>query len=243
MGEPVLQLAAVTLPMAKGGQPMDLTVVKGEVWVVDGPSGSGKTTLFKVISGLLQPQAGAISLFGQDLNRLHFRELNHLRRRIGVLLEGDGLIPSWSVFENLALPWRYHDRLPVAELDHFLHDLLHRYQENGGLLHRVAATLTVEQRLRMALLRTLQKEPELLLLDNDGAVLHLPRLLKNGLMQRLDAQSTAMIVRGTPAILEALPRERLHLAIMRHGHLLAAGQLSDLRNHPDADVVSTVMGY
>ncbi|MEO5340972.1 MAG: ATP-binding cassette domain-containing protein [Magnetococcus sp. MYC-9] len=243
MAEPVLELSSVLLPLAQVCQPMDWVVRKGEIWVIDGPSGSGKTTLFKVMTGLIQPRSGTVKLFGCDLNQIHARHLNRLRRRMGVLLEGDGLIPSWTVFENLALPWRYHDLLQKEQVEPYIRAQLLRYQEDADLLPRVVATLTLDQRLRMALLRTVQREPELLLLDNDRVAFHLQRLMALSLGHKLEQGALAVVVRGGAAIGAFFPKERIHLAVVKEGHLLAAGRWKDLCNHPNPDVMQTVKGY
>ncbi|MBF0399448.1 MAG: ATP-binding cassette domain-containing protein [Magnetococcales bacterium] len=239
----MLDLAAVVLPLAWEALPLDLTISKGEVWVIDGPSGAGKTTLFKVMSGLIRPYDGAVFLFGCNLDQTHADQLIPLRRRMGVLLEGNGLIPSWTVFENLALPWRYHGWLSQERLEPHIEAQMLRYQEDMGLLYRVAASLTQEQCLRMALLRAVQKEPELLLLDNDRVAFHLTRILKLAWAEKLEAASVAMVVRGSPHLAASLPAECIRLAVMRQGNLLASGKPAELRHHPDQDVVLFAKRY
>ncbi len=153
------------------------------------------------------------------------------------------MIPSWTVFENLALPWRYHDLLKKEQLEPYIHSQLLRYQEDVHLLHRVAATLTVEQRLRVAFIRAVLKDPELLFLDNDIVAFHLTRFMKAGLGQKLNEESLAMVVRGGAAMIGFFPRDRVHLAIVRNGSVLASGRLIDLYDHPNPDVVMVVKGY
>ncbi|MEO5330836.1 MAG: ATP-binding cassette domain-containing protein [Magnetococcus sp. YQC-5] len=243
MDEPILRLDSIVLPMAHKCQPMDLVVSRGEIWVITGATGSGKTTLFKVMSGLIQPLQGTVTLFGTNLNQAHVKHVTLLRRRMGVLLESDGLIPSWTVYENLALPWRYYNLLPKQELEPFLHAQLLQYQEDVSLLHKVVATLTLEQRVRMALIRALQKNPELLLIDNDMLALHLPRLLKFSWTRKLEEKSGAMVLRGVSSMTTFLPRESLRLAILQNGTLLATGSLRELSEHPDPKVVMTIKEY
>lgn len=243
MAETVLTLADVVLPLAWASLPLDLTISKGEVWVIDGPSGAGKTTLFKVMTGLIRPHSGTVSLFGHHLGPMHADQWIPLRRRMGVLLEGNGLIPSWTVFENLALPWRYHGWLSQEALEPHIEALMRLYQEDQGLLYRVAATLTQEQCLRMALLRAVQKEPELLLLDNDRVAFHLTRIMSVAWAEKLEAGSVAVVVRGSPRLADALPTESIRLAVMRQGNLLASGKPAALRHHPDQDVVLFAKRY
>ncbi|MBF0185103.1 MAG: ATP-binding cassette domain-containing protein [Magnetococcales bacterium] len=218
MADPILHLKRVVLPFQEPTPAIDLVIHTGEIWLIDGPAKSGKTTLFKVMSGLIQPHGGEIILFGNSLRRISNRTLARLRRRMGVLLEGDGLIPSWSIYDNLALPWRYHDLLSEQALQQTLVALLQQFDEEEELLYRVAATLTIEQRRRMAVLRSLQNDPSLLLLDNDGVASYLERLMPY-LQRRLDDHSLALVLRGTAAMARYLPADRLHRATLRAGTL------------------------
>ncbi|MBF0097936.1 MAG: ATP-binding cassette domain-containing protein [Magnetococcales bacterium] len=218
MAETLLQLDQVVLPFPEPTPALDLIIHSGDIWLIDGPAKSGKTTLFKVMSGLIQPQAGHITLFGTNLRHSSGRALAQLRRRMGILLDGDGLIPSWTIFDNLALPWRYHDLLPEAALAETLSHLLQQFGEEEELLYRVAATLSIEQRRRMALLRALQNNPQLILLDNDGVASYLERLMPH-LQRRLDEYNLALVVRGSPSLARLFPRDRLHRATMQAGTL------------------------
>ncbi len=89
---------------------IDLVVPKGSITAVLGPSGSGKSTLLAALTGELEPAAGTVELFGKRVPRGN-RELLELRKGIGVLLQGNGLLTDLSVAENVALPLRAHTRL------------------------------------------------------------------------------------------------------------------------------------
>jgi ABC-type transporter Mla maintaining outer membrane lipid asymmetry ATPase subunit MlaF len=228
MVETLLQLDQVVLPFPEPTPAINLTIHSGEIWLIDGPAKSGKTTLFKVMSGLIQPQAGDIALFGANLRRSSGRALAQLRRRMGILLEGDGLIPSWNIFDNLALPWRYHDLLPESAMAETLIQLLQQFGEEEELLYRVTATLSIEQRRRMALLRALQNNPHLILFDNDGVASYLERLMPH-LQRRIDEYNLALVVRGPPSLSRLFPKDRLHRASMHAGTL----QIHALPPYPD----------
>ncbi|WP_130471804.1 ATP-binding cassette domain-containing protein [Candidatus Magnetaquicoccus inordinatus] len=218
MAEPLLQLKEIILPFPEPPPAINLLIHPGEIWLIDGAAKSGKTTLFKVLSGLIQPRSGTISLFNTNLRTCSARSLARLRQRMGILLEGDGLIPSWSIFDNLALPWRYHDLLPESALQETLTTLLQQFGEEEELLYRVAATLTIEQRRRMALLRAMQNNPQLILLDNDGVASYLDRLMPP-LLPQIEAQALALVVRGTPAMARFFPKELLRRATVHAGAL------------------------
>jgi ABC-type lipoprotein export system ATPase subunit len=84
---------------------VDLEVESGAFVAIEGPSGSGKTTLLGLLAGLEPPDEGTISVLGHDLSRLSGTERARLRqRRIGIVFQSFGLIPSLSVIENVGLP-------------------------------------------------------------------------------------------------------------------------------------------
>lgn len=87
-----------------------LTLPVGSITAVLGPSGAGKSTLMHAITGELQAERGSIEVFGEAVPA-GGRELMRLRRRIGVLLQGNGLLSDLTVAENIALPLRMHTRL------------------------------------------------------------------------------------------------------------------------------------
>jgi len=120
----------------------------GSITAVLGPSGAGKSTLMHAITGELRAERGRIEVFGQPVPAGH-RELMALRRRIGVLLQGNGLLSDLTVAENIALPLRMHTRLDPAVIRRLVelklnavglrsaYDLYPR-ELSGGMARRVA---------------------------------------------------------------------------------------------------------
>src|ERR1700741_5002153 len=75
-------------------------VVRGETLVILGGSGSGKSTLLRTLVGLEKPSAGEVLVKGADLARATARELDALRKRIGMSFQGGALFGSLTVGEN-----------------------------------------------------------------------------------------------------------------------------------------------
>ena len=142
---------------------LDLAVEKGGITAVLGPSGSGKSTLLAALTGELVPAAGTVEVFGQPVPRRH-RELLALRKGIGVLLQGNGLLTDLTAGENVALPLRTHTRLPAPVIERLVLMKLHAV----GLLAAAEAwprELSGGMARRVALARALALDPPLMLYD------------------------------------------------------------------------------
>jgi putative ABC transport system ATP-binding protein len=143
---------------------VDLDVEAGEFVSIVGPSGSGKTTLLGLLAGLEPPDDGEIEVLGHDLARLSATERARLRqRRVGIVFQSFGLVPSLRAGENVALPLAFAGH-PDAERRGRAAAAL----EEVGLGHAVDARvdeLSGGERQRVGVARALVIEPSLLLAD------------------------------------------------------------------------------
>ena len=142
---------------------LDLRVPAGSITAVLGPSGTGKSTLLAAITGELVPAAGQVRVFDQPVPR-GARALLEMRKRIGVLLQGNGLLTDLTVAENVALPLRTHTKLPEPVLQALVRMKLHAV----GLLAAAEAwprELSGGMARRVALARALALDPPLMLYD------------------------------------------------------------------------------
>lgn len=142
---------------------LDLVVPRGGITAVLGPSGSGKSTLLAALTGELPLAAGTVEVFGTPVPR-GTRALLHMRKGLGVLLQGTGLLTDLTVAENVALPLRTHTRLPEPVLQALVRMKLHAV----GLLAAADAwprELSGGMARRVALARALALDPPLMLYD------------------------------------------------------------------------------
>ncbi len=142
---------------------IDLIVPQGSITAILGPSGCGKSTLLSALTGELEPAAGSVDVLGRPVPR-HKRELLALRKSIGVLLQGNGLLTDLTAAENVALPLRTHTALPPPVIRHLVEMKLHAV----GL--RAAADLYPRElsggmARRVALARALALDPPLMIYD------------------------------------------------------------------------------
>lgn len=148
---------------------VDLDVYKGENLVVLGRSGSGKSVLIKIIAGLLTPDAGSVSVLGEDPGKLKPRDLQRLRARIGFSFQSSALYDGMDVCANLEFPLVRNKRhLTRKEIDHAIAKVL----DDVGLTrtrNQMPSELSGGQKKRIGIARTLILQPEIMLYDEPTA--------------------------------------------------------------------------
>ena len=144
---------------------VSLEVRAGEAVAVIGPNGAGKTTLMRVISGLIRPRAGAISMEGIDVLRTPEHRIVSLG--IAHVPENRRLFPRLTVEENLKMgAFMPEARARYAERLAFVFDLFPRMKERRNQL---AGTMSGGEQQMCAIGRALMSDPKLLLLDEPSA--------------------------------------------------------------------------
>ena len=148
---------------------VDLDVYRGENVVVLGRSGTGKSVLIKIIIGLLKPDAGNVTVLGQDVGQLRGRDLDAFRQQVGFSFQSSALYDSMSIRENLEFPLVRNVRnLSRAEVDRAVEEAL----DDVGLsqtINQVPSELSGGQRKRIGIARTLILKPEIMLYDEPTA--------------------------------------------------------------------------
>ena len=139
-------------------------VQPGEFWVVGAPQHSGKSDLLMTMGGIMSPAAGEFSFLGAAMPIFEESRMAH-RLKLGFVFDGGQLLGSLTVAENIALPLRYHSRMPVAEIETRVNALLERAELTPWANHTpVNVARSWQQRAGLA--RALALAPEVLLLDS-----------------------------------------------------------------------------
>jgi osmoprotectant transport system ATP-binding protein len=139
-----------------------LEVERSETLVLLGRSGSGKTTALRLINRMLEPTSGSIRIDGQDTAAINPIEL---RRRVGYVIQEFGLLPHWTIEQNVALVPRLLGWPPEKQRQRARELLQQVGLKTEELGHRLPHQLSGGQRQRAAVARALAAEPPLLLFD------------------------------------------------------------------------------
>lgn len=141
----------------------DLTfdVGSGEIVVIVGPSGCGKSTILSIIAGLIKPSSGEVFISG--------RKIDGANKHIGYMFQSDHLFPWRTIIENVLIGLEIQNKVNDASIQR-VEALLDTYGL-GDFKDHYPSQLSGGMRQRVALIRTLAIEPDLLLLDEPFSAL------------------------------------------------------------------------
>ncbi len=144
---------------------LDLDVYSGETLVIIGRSGVGKSTILKHIAGLLPADQGEIWVEGLEVGRLKEREMNELRKKMGVVFQYAALFDSLTVFENVAFRLLRDFKMVEDKARAWVKEKLELVGLRGDLLDLKPAQLSGGMRKRVGLARAIAVDPEIILYD------------------------------------------------------------------------------
>src|SRR4051794_8297665 len=211
-------------------------VAPGEVFVVMGLSGSGKSTLVRLLTRLIEPTAGTVRLYGEDITAMNDRALlDTRRRRVSMVFQHFGLLPHRKVVDNIAfgLEVRGEGRQDRRNRAQEMVDLvgLTGYENNfpdqlsGGMQQRVG------------LARALAADPDILMFDEPFSALDplIRRDMQNEVI-RLHHEVGKTMVFITHDLAEALKLGD-RILIMRDGEIIQVGSPDEVVGAPADDYV------
>ena len=216
-------------------------VKPGEFLALVGLSGSGKSILLKQIVRLMEPDRGRVLVAGQDVAALSRRALEGLRSRIGFVFQSGALFDSLRIYENVAFPLREKTRLAESEIRKKGMAAL----EQVGLGHaeeKYPAQLSGGMVKRVALARTLVREPEIVLFDEPTT--GLDPIVSNSILQLFDSVHKRLNLTGIlvsheiPAIFRIVQK----VAMLHEGKIVAVEAPDRIMTSRDPVVEQFVRG-
>lgn len=202
---------------------INLTIPEAEVTAVVGLSGSGKSTLLQLINGMIRPQRGRVSVFGEPID---YNRLQPLRRRIGYMTQGPGLFPHLTIEKNIALASRIRNEDPSDErIDH----LMTRMGLATSYRRRHPHQLSGGEQQRAAICMALYTRPEVLLMDESlGALDVITRADIQQQLAELQKAERCTIVLITHDMHEAM-RMGNRLLVLHKGRVEAYGTTQEVQ--------------
>jgi ABC-2 type transport system ATP-binding protein len=201
---------------------LDLTVERQQFYGFLGPNGAGKSTTIKMLTGLLRPTKGEISIFGLDLEK----NTVEVKRRIGVVPEGLALFERLTGAQLLSFVGRMYglDRATSTQRTAELLDFMGLTDSADKLV----ADYSHGMKKKTALAAAVIHRPEMLFLDEpfEGVDAIAATTLK-GLLHRFIERGGTIFL--TSHVLEVVERLCTHIGIIQNGRLVASGSLNDLR--------------
>jgi sulfate transport system ATP-binding protein len=214
---------------------VSLAIAGGSLTALLGPSGSGKSTLLRVIAGLERPDAGEVTILGQDATHAPPQ-----KRGVGFVFQHYAAFKHMTVRDNVAFGPTVR-KTPRAEKRRRVDELLELVQLTG-FADRYPAQLSGGQRQRMALARALAVEPRVLLLDEPFGALD--ARVRKGLrvwLRRLHEEipvTTVLVTHDQEEAMEVADR----IVVMNDGRIEQTGKPRDLYEHPANEFVMSFVG-
>ena len=237
--QPIVSLSHVTLRYGDGPREVvalddvTLAVLPGERICVLGANGSGKSTLASVICGLLAPDDGTVSLVGEEVlgaGGVDFEAYRRARRNIGLVFQNpDDQIVTSIVEEDVAFGPE-NLGLPSDEIGRRVTQELKRVAMEQYALHD-PSRLSGGQKQRVAIAGALAMKPQVLVLDEPGALLDVRgrRGIRRVMGELHEAGTT--VIHITHFMEEALDADRV--IVLDHGRIVLEGKPQDVFAHGD----------
>lgn len=145
-----------------------LDIFKGETLVLLGKSGGGKSVFLRHLIGLMKPISGQILFEGQDIAKLSERQLEPVRRKIGMLFQDGALFDSMNVYENVSFPLRERGEKNEKVIHEKVKEALNLVNMHGHE-KKMPVNLSGGMRKRVALARAIISPPQVILYDEPTA--------------------------------------------------------------------------
>jgi polar amino acid transport system ATP-binding protein len=241
--EPVIKIRDLTKEFGKftALSGISLDINPSEVVCIIGPSGSGKSTLLRCTSFLEEYTSGEIEIEGRLLGyrrsgtaliRESERNIDAVRRNVGMVFQHFNLWPHMTVLDNVTLGPRLTKRIPVTKAREAGHRALAKVGL-GDFADRYPSQLSGGQQQRVGIARALAMEPHVILFDEPTSALD-PQLVGEVLdtMKQLASEGITMVIVTHEMGFAAQVADRV--VFMDHGKVIEQGPPAKLFNKPQS---------
>ena len=202
---------------------VSLTINDGDIFGIIGFSGAGKSTLVRCINLLEKPTEGKVFVDDAEITALSGKELRKARKKIGMIFQHFNLMPSRTIFGNVAYPLR-GSGLSKEEIKEKVHHLL----ELVGISEKENAfpsQLSGGQKQRLCIARALVRKPEILILDDSASALDYATdaALRKSLKNLSYHPTTFIVSQRTSSIMHADK-----IIVLDDGHMVGIGTHEEL---------------
>ena len=220
---------------------INLSIAKGESFVLIGPSGQGKSSVLKLMAGLIAPTSGKLLIQGRDWHTMRSSEQDPLIRKMGMLFQKNALFDSMTSGENVGFPLRE----VAGASDKEIAEAIRYYLDAVGILH--AENLFPDEisggmQKRLGIARALALKPEIVFYDDPTAGLDpitsrkIIRLIKD--LQK-QMQTTVIAVTNDMNRADQMA-DRIGMVV--GSELLICGSPEETKKHPDPRVQQFIRG-
>lgn len=220
---------------------VNLTIHDGDIFGIIGFSGAGKSTLVRCINLLERPSSGTVTVDDKEITALSAKELRKARKKIGMIFQHFNLMPSRTIFGNVAYPLKGSglSKQEIADKVHNLLDLVGISEKENAY----PSQLSGGQKQRVAIARALANDPKILLCDEATSALD-PQTTKSilKLLQKVNETLGITIVVITHEM-DVVKEICNRVAVMDHGNVVEEGEVFSIfatpKNKVTRDFIKT----
>ena len=213
---------------------VSLKVEKGDIFGIVGYSGAGKSTLLRLVNLLEKPTSGSVKIEGKEIINLSEKELNILRKNIGMVFQQFNLLESQTVYQNLKIPLIISGT-PKNSIDKRIEELLDfvglKDKKNSSV-----SKLSGGQKQRIGIARALATHPKILLCDEATSALD-PKTTKSilELLKKINNEFGITILLITHEM-EVVKEICNKVAVMQDGEIKEQGNIIEIFTNPQENI-------
>ena len=142
---------------------ININISEKDFIIINGPNGSGKSSFLKLLYMRLLPYRGSLSFFGKEINNISKKDIIDIRKKIGVILQDNYLIPYFSVSQNIELALQVQEKKNI-NIKNRVHEIAN-WVGLGKLLMNKVNNLSEGEKQKLVIARSLVCKPKLLIAD------------------------------------------------------------------------------